>query len=114
MTDEVKIICVDFDRTLCDPDNKPPDKRLGPPFPGAKEAMQAFREAGYDICIHSCRGSDGPRAVKVMVDWLNYFQIPFDSVWGQPGKPVADFYIDDLAIRFEGNWEDTKRKVLNG
>lgn len=113
MTD-IKIIAVDFDYTLNDQNNKPPDKRLGPPFPGAKEALQAFREAGYDICIHSCRGSDGPRAVKVMADWLEFFSIPFDSIWDQPGKPVADFYIDDLAVRFEGNWTEIRKKVLDG
>jgi len=34
---------------------------------------------------------------------MQYFTIPYHVIWSGIGKPVADCYVDDAAIRFE-NW----------
>ena len=103
-------IAIDFDRTICDTDNVTPPYKMGPPITGAVEALQRLHEAGHKIIIHSCRSSDGPKAIKVMEDWLEYFKVPYDSVWSDIGKPVADWYIDDKGYYFTGDWE----AVLDG
>ncbi len=95
------------------------------------------------VMIHSCRVNthwpEPERGEKIeeMLRWLNSHQVPFHEVWGltiyrrleenpwQPvvhwntnpgdvGKPVADFYLDDLAARrLEDLWDhDTWRKCL--
>ena len=104
------IIAVDFDRTIADTDNPPKGYRIGSPLPNAKEALTKFREAGHKIIIHSCRSNDGERAIKVMTDYLNYFLIPYDEVWNQTGKPIADLYIDDKGYHFT-SWTETESFV---
>ena len=105
------IIGIDFDLTIAGP--KSPPYQVGPPLPGAKESLEAFKKANHYIMIHSCRSSDGPRAIKVMTDYLNFFNIPYDSAWDGIGKPDCDFFIDDKAIRFENNWPEIQERILN-
>jgi hydroxymethylpyrimidine pyrophosphatase-like HAD family hydrolase len=125
MTDIPKVICCDFDGTLCHfayPD-------IGPIKPGAKEALLRFRELGYRIIIHSCRtclwhpdifgdkdedlfDTANRRVVQAMEKWLNEHDIPYDEIdYGQKGKPTAQFYIDDKGVRFEDNWDEVVRFV---
>jgi hypothetical protein len=109
-------VCVDFDGTLCD--SAYPN--IGPLKEGAKEALQTFRNLGCRIIISSCRschwhydvyGGDPGQPVfertrmKEMIAFLDTFQIPYDIIDdGSLGKVVADYYIDDKAIRFVDNW----------
>jgi hypothetical protein len=112
-----RTLAIDFDGTIC----KSVFPDCGPAIPGAKQAIIRFKELGYRIIIYSCRachwhydvfgGSrdipvlDRPH-VKVMIDWLNEQGIPYDEIDdGSKGKPVADFYLDDNAIRVDNNWE---------
>jgi len=114
------IICVDFDGTVVDHEYP----GIGALKPGVREALESFRHLGYKIIISSCRtcmwypevfniyGDHLPvardrRVVKEMVAFLDANQIPYDEIDdGTKGKPVADFYIDDKAIRFEDNWPE--------
>lgn len=48
---------------------------------------------------------DGHDTLQEMTDWLIDNDIPFDLIDdGKSGKPIADFYIDDKALRFVNNW----------
>ncbi len=104
------VIAVDFDYTIHDNNNVPPGRKLGPPLPGAKEALVALHEKGHQIIIYTCRANDGPKAIKVVADWLAYFKIPYDVIWEAP-KPICDWYVDDRAIGFRGNWTETLEQV---
>lgn len=116
------LIAVDFDHTLHNPDDREPGYRMGKPYPGAKEALDEFRRLGATIVIHTCRaraphGLPDPdpslpytSTVAHVADWLDYFEIPFDQITAM--KPLADAYIDDKAVAFEGDWEHTKREAL--
>ena len=112
-----KRIAVDFDDTLFV--SKYPE--VGDVKQGAKEALQLFRELGYTICIWSARASHYDYDIytnvdpslkvperptfRTMVECLDSHKIPYDEIDdGSKGKPGADFYIDDKAIRFEDNW----------
>lgn len=88
------------------------------PVPGSKEAMEALQEAGHKIYIFSTRSNkifhkkDKVDHDKAMKAWLEKHEIPFDKIWTF-GKPMADLFIDDRALPFRGNWDETLDQALN-
>lgn len=87
-----------------------------PPVPGAKEAMQQLKQQGHYLLIFSTRTNTifrkkgEPDQQKAMEEWLTQHEIPFDKIWTF-GKPMADIYIDDRALSFQGNWTQTLQEV---
>ncbi|QIG71675.1 putative dehalogenase hydrolase-like protein [Rhizobium phage RHph_TM40] len=84
------------------------------PIPGARDALVHLRNEGHKIVINTCRG-----AVEDLKSYFNLHDIPFDEINensdnyedSNKGKPFADYYIDDRAIRFEGDWSLTLDEV---
>ncbi len=122
MTEYQKTIAVDFDGTLCDHEYP----FIGAPKPGASEALQLFRSLGYWIIIWTCRtcswnedvfGGGNPKyreRVLEMKEWLEKNDMIYDEIdYGERGKPLADFYIDDKAIRFSDNWLQIMESIKN-
>ena len=70
-----------------------------PPVLGMKEAIDKIREK-YNVVVVStrCISPEGTKAIKC---WLNKHNIVVDSIAAE--KPPAICYIDDRAIRFDGN-----------
>lgn len=110
-----RTLCVDFDGTLCE--HTFPG--IGAIKPDALVAMNTFKKMGYYIIVWSCRTCRHHEdifgvcpddiftkpCVAEMKAWLDEQKIPYDEIDdGSKGKPLADFYIDDKAIRFENNW----------
>jgi hypothetical protein len=110
-----RVIAIDFDGTLC----QHQFPTIGEPQIGVKEAVERLKALGFYILIWSCRTShwnyevfggdpsihpfERPH-VKAMKDWLDANGIPYDEIDdGSRGKPLADFYIDDKAVRFDEN-----------
>ena len=121
---EPKTIVVDFDDTIAVPDY-PHVKELKP---GAKEALQAFRDMGFTILISSCRAcawnwesyygnepinhASERLAFIQMKRFLDENEVPYDILDdGTKGKPSGAFYIDDKAVRFEDNWAEIVRFI---
>ncbi len=103
----VNVLAIDYDGVLHDDKNPVEGRRMGAPIEGAKEAMITLKNRGYDLIIHTVRGSS-PQHV---IDWLNYYEIPFDEVTDK--KIVADWYIDDHALRFT-SWPQVLTETDNG
>ena len=113
-----KIAIIDFDGTLCKfafPD-------VGPPEPHVREALGTLKDAGYTIKIHSCRtatywGSVVERWTHfhLVEDFLKQHKLPYDKIITDKtmDKPIADVYIDDRAIRYEGNWPEIAERLRN-
>ena len=106
-----KIVIIDFDGTLC----KFAFPKVGAIEPHVKEALELLKSKGYTIKIHSCRtatywnpGSNLERGIHIhaILEFLKRNEIPYDELIINPimDKPIADVYIDDRAIRYEGNW----------
>ena len=113
------IIAADFDHTIHNPEDRDEGQRMGRPYPGAREALQRFRDMGAEIIIHTCRARPGTEIIdgveytdssKHVRDWLDYFEIPYDDVTAW--KPLASAYIDDKAVSFDGDWERTALEAL--
>jgi len=100
-------IVIDFDGTVC----KFAFPGVGPPEPNVKEALTKLKELGYKICIHSVRtatywGGDREHHIQVIEKYMKENELPYDEILIDKSmdKPIAVAYIDDRAIRYEGNW----------
>lgn len=104
-----RVIAVDFDSTLYPwrPIYEQPD-----PLPGAVEAMQRLKRAGYRLVIFTSRlsptwlesaGYTASDQRDLIEGMLRRDGIPFDEVTSE--KLPAEVYVDDRAIRFrDGEW----------
>lgn len=100
-------IAIDFDGTIHDPFNVQKGYKMGQPIPGAAQAIKSLRDAGHEVIIFPT-WADNQQRRKALVDWLTYFQIPFDDITSV--KPDADLYIDNRAIHFT-DWTNTLKEV---
>jgi capsule biosynthesis phosphatase len=103
-------ICIDVDGVICH--LRKPEQHYSElePIEGAVRSIQELKEEGHYIILHTarhmrtCNGDVGmviAKQGKTLLDWLDRFQIPYDEIYF--GKPIADVYIDDNALRFR-NW----------
>jgi hypothetical protein len=47
-----------------------------------------------------------------MIEFLDKEGVPYDEIDdGSRGKPLADLYLDDKALRVEDNWEEVEQWV---
>jgi capsule biosynthesis phosphatase len=101
-------ICIDLDGVICrlrEPGQSYADLE---PVPGAIEKLRELKEAGHYLIISTarhmktCGGNVGQviaRQGGVTIDWLTRHEVPYDEL--HFGKPHAQVYIDDNAMRFE-------------
>ena len=96
--------CIDFDGPIANYDNGFQGQDVfGPIQEGAAEGMRELKDAGYKLIIHSTT-LDTPALRTYLAD----NGVPFDEIntnseqpeGTNPGKPIADLYLDDRAIRF--------------
>jgi capsule biosynthesis phosphatase len=80
-------------------------------MPGAIQAIKRLRADGHVVIIQTarhmktCDGNVGMVLAKqgaVTLEWLSRHGVEFDEIYF--GKPWADVYLDDNAVRFTG-WE---------
>jgi capsule biosynthesis phosphatase len=101
-------ICIDLDGVICSlrgPGQNYVDLQ---PVPGAAEKLRQLKAAGHYIIIctarhmKTCEGNVGAVVARqglVTLDWLKRHNIQYDEL--HFGKPHAQVYIDDNALRFE-------------
>lgn len=112
--DTPKTLAIDLDGTILTYDGFKGIDVFGEPIDGARETLQRFKDDGWFIVIDTCRGD-----VPLVVEHLAMYDIPFDTVnvnpfqpdTANPGKPMADFRIDDSAIYFNGDWDEVYVEV---
>lgn len=96
-------IAVDFDGTIVE--NHYP--KIGPLFPGVKEALRDLRDSGFQIVLYTVRANpiwyDREKMIEVS-EFIKANELAIDYIWTGQGKPMAQFYIDDRAVPFRGNW----------
>jgi capsule biosynthesis phosphatase len=104
-------ICFDLDGVICELRTNGETYAELKPVSGAVEKLKALRAAGHTIIISTgrhmktCQGNVGlvlARQGHVTLEWLARHDIPYDEIYF--GKPWADVYVDDNALRFT-SWE---------
>ena len=107
-----KRICVDLDGVICEIRKENQRYEDLKPIPGAVEKIKKLRENGHYIIIYTSRRmkTHGGNIGKVLCDiglttleWLRRYGIEYDEIYF--GKPWADVYIDDNALRFK-SWDE--------
>jgi hypothetical protein len=102
-----KIVCLDFDDTLCDH-----HKQL---LPHADDVLAELRAKGHTLLVSSARfspiyGDLNVHRIKRVQDWLDAKSLEVDAVCRF--VPLADVYVDDLAHCFVGSWDVELKRVL--
>lgn len=100
----MKIYMFDMDGTICT-EEKTFSRALAKPLEGAVKTINALYEAGNHIIIFSARGWIEYEVTK---DWLDRYGVKYHQLI--LGKPFADIYVDDRAIRFT-TWKKIKKKL---
>lgn len=103
-TEPRRVIAVDVDGTIAIYKKWTSYLDVGVPVASVVESMRQEKAAGTYIIIHTCRVSalDGqviPEAIDSLRMWLRVNDIPFDEIWLGTGKPYANEYWDDKAVR---------------
>ena len=93
----MKTYCFDFDGVICNIDSDNYKDRT--PIDSTISLMRDLRYRGDVVIIHTGRHIDNLAVTK---SWLSKNKVSYDHI--QFGKPVADIYIDDKALRFNGKW----------
>lgn len=102
--------CFDLDNTLVTFPRIPKDYTTVEPIKHNILAARKLKSMGHTIIIHTARrmqtfGSNVGAVVadigRITLDTLDRFQIPYDEVVF--GKPLADIYVDDLALASFGD-----------
>jgi capsule biosynthesis phosphatase len=105
-------ICIDLDGVIAELKGPTQSYADVAPVPGAAEHIASLRKAGHYVIVYTarhmktCAGNVGmviARLGKVTLDWLAKHGIEYDEIVF--GKPWADIYIDDNALRFH-TWEE--------
>jgi len=120
------VAVVDFDNTICNWNGVIGE--YGEPVPGALKAIVDLKNQGYTFVLHTCRTAaeaspgtplkwektpaEKARVMKEVLRWLSYHNFPIENVWVHD-KPFGDVYLDDRAVYFNGDWDETTREVLS-
>ena len=117
---KAKVICVDFDGVIYRFDYSKWEKDGYKNIlykrciiSGARVALKRLRTIGYRIVVYTSRVTSKYKSILLTIHHPNYKvsvkeitkflkenNICFDEVWEGNGKPVADVYLDDKAVRF--------------
>jgi hypothetical protein len=109
-----KTIAVDFDGVI----NSYKSGWQGPtktdePVLSAAEGISGLWNRGYKIIIFSTRANtqEGTDTIREYIRRHTENDLLANSIEITDRKPIADMYIDDRAIQFTGDWEETLKQI---
>jgi len=108
-----KTVAVDLDGTILEYDGWKGHNHFGRPIDGVRAALTELKRMGFVIIIWTNRFNR-----EKIEEVLRKEGIPFDYINENPYQPpdisnkiYADFYIDDRAVEFRGDWKEVLVKI---
>lgn len=101
-------VAVDFDGVLHTYDHWRDGVLYGEPIEGSVDALWEIVNSGREVAVFTAR-VDTQEQADAVVEWLDKHGYPPVPVTNT--KPVAYVYLDDRAIRFEGDWADSLKEI---
>lgn len=108
MFEQITLI-VDIDGTICPIKNEKEKYEDLVPYSDIVENLRDYHNAGAKIVLFTSRnmktyqgnlGMINAHTAKVMLAWLEHWEIPYDEIiYGKPWPGPNGFYIDDRSIR---------------
>lgn len=104
-------ICVDLDGVICKLKKDGENYLDLEPMDGAIAKLKSLKENNHYIIINTarhmktCGANVGLVNARISLDtlqWLKKYDVPYDEIYF--GKPWAEIYIDDNALRFK-SWD---------
>jgi hypothetical protein len=90
------MVAVDFDGVIHEYNGWKGYDYFDEPLLGAKEFLQELDDRGYEVIIHTARN------IALVDVWLRKHKMLYSRVTNH--KPPAIAYVDDRAVRFEGDY----------
>lgn len=110
MGKRVFTVAIDFDGVISTYSGWKGKGVFGPPIEGVVESLKKMKELGWRIIINTTRIE-----LHDVATYLDFNKIPFDFInhnpenveqMLHPGKVLADVYIDDRSLTFNGVWDE--------
>lgn len=99
----------DIDGTICPIKKKDEEYMDLIPYEDIVKKIRSLKEDGYKIILFTSRnmnsysgnlGLINKNTAKVMLNWLDKWDIPYDEIiYGKPWPGRFGFYVDDRAVR---------------
>jgi len=110
-----KVIAIDFDGTIAEYKGFKGKGIFGKPIKGVNFVLNKLKNEGHTLVINTTR-----LEIHQVGEYLEKHDIPYDYINHNPEdikrqlhpcKVDADIYIDDKALRFEGDWNKTLLEI---
>ncbi len=108
-------IAIDFDGTITNYKGYKGKGIFDDPLPKCREEIKKIIEQGWTVIINTTRAETWE-----VQKYLNKHKIPFHYInynptntdlHLSPAKVIADVYLDDRNVEFNGNWEKAIEKI---